>query len=148
MKKKEVIQVTEDVENLKPIETKGIDVSQFEGQRVNIESAEGMKVRSKFRDNGNGESEVLRVQSVPLGTIQDRDGNDTPIRASELFNLVRGDDGVLGWPTGAKGKLAKFMKKVGAKHPSELPGKEAIVRIRTKQGTDGATREFLGFITE
>jgi len=136
------------VKDLKPIETKGVDLSQFEGHQVRIEAAEVISVHSRFSANGNGESEVLRVLSEPLSTMQDREGNDVPLRASELFNLARSEDGFLGWPTGAKGKLSRFLKKAGAKHPSELVGKEATVRIRSKQGGDGTTREFLGFITE
>lgn len=143
-----MIQVTTEIEALKPIATKSVDLAQFEGQRVKIESAEVMTVRSKFAKSEDGESEVLKVTSVPLGTIQDRDGKEIPLQASELFNLTRDEDGVLGWPTGAKGKLANFMKKCGVKHPSEIVGKEATVRIRKKQGSDGMTREFLGFVTE
>ena len=140
--------MTTDVKDLKPIETKGVDLSQFEGRRVQIESTEVITVQSKFSNSGDGESEVLKVQSVPVGTIQDRDGNEVPLQASELFNLTRDEEGVLGWPTASKGKLAKFIKKCGVKHPSELAGKEATVRIRSKQSPDGATREFLGLITE
>ena len=146
-KSQEVINVT-DITELKPIESKGVDLSQFEGRRIQIESAEVITVQSKFSNKVDGQAEVLRVQSEPVSTMQDRDGNQVPLRASELFNLTRNEEGELGRPTGAKGKLAKFMKKLGAKHPSELVGKEATVRIRTKQGADGMTREFLGFLTE
>lgn len=133
---------------LKPIESQGVDLSQFEGSRVKIETVEVLAVPSKYSRNGNGEAEVLRVQSVPLATIQDKEGNDVPIPASELFNLTRDENGVLGWPEGARGKLAKFMKKLSVEHPKELPGKQAVVRIHTKQGSDGIEREFLGFITD
>jgi hypothetical protein len=145
----EVIEMEKtDVKGLKPIESKGIDLSQFEGQRVKIESVEVIEVPTKFGNSGNGESEVLKVQSVPVANIQDRDGNDIPVRASELFNLGHNADGELGWPTGPKGKLAGFLKRLGVGHPSQLVGKQVAVRIRAKKGTDGTTREFLGFITD
>ena len=137
-----------DGKDLKPIEPKGIDLSPFEGQRVRIESVEVTKVPSKFTANGDGEAEVLKVQSAPLETIKDKEGNEVPIRASELFNLVRGEDGGVGWPNGDKGKLAGFLKKMAVTRPWELVGKEAVVRVRAKKSVDGATREFLGFITD
>ena len=140
--------MSQEVKALKPVESQGVDLSQFEGGRVEIETVEVLVVPSKFAKSGNGEAEVLKVQSVPLATIKDREGNDVPIRASELFNLMRDDNGVLGWPEGARGKLAKFMKKLSVEHPKELPGKQAVVRIHTKQGSDGIEREFLGFITD
>lgn len=140
--------MTQEVEALKPIEGQGVDLSKFEGQRIEIEAAEVLTVPSKFKNNGNGEAEVLRIQSVPLGSIQNKEGDDVPIRASELFNLTRDANGVLGWPDGPRGKLARFMKKLNAEHPTELIGKKAVVRLHTKQGADGTQREFLGFLTE
>ena len=136
-----------DVEELKPIESKSVDLKQFEGRCVQIESVQVTTVPSIFSNNGNGESDVLRVQSEPLETIEDKDGNKVEIRASELFNLTQGENGELGWPTGPNGKLAGFMKKLGVRPPAKLVGKEVVVRIRSKQSTDGMTREFLGFIT-
>jgi len=137
-----------DVKELKPIEAKGVDLGQFEGQRAKIESVEVTKVRSNFGKDGDGESDVLKVQSVPLTTIEDRDGKDVALRASELFNLTRDENGALGWPTGPNGKLAGFMKKLGVSHPAEVIGKEVVVGIRRKEGTGGMTREFLGFNTD
>ena len=137
-----------DIADLKPIEGKGVDLGQFDRQRVRIESAEVITVHSKYSNNGDGQAEVLRVQSEPVCTMQDRDGKEVQLRASELFNLARNEDGILGWPTGAKGKLAGFLRKSNAKHPSELVGKEATVRIRSRRNPDGTTKEFLGFVVE
>ncbi len=106
------------------------------------------KVPSKFSNDDNGESDVLRAQSELPETIEDKDGNEVQIRASELFNLSRGENGELGWPTCPNGKLAGFLRKLGVEHPSEVVGKEVVVRIRRKQGTDGTVRDFLGFVTD
>ncbi len=131
------------VSSLKPIETKGMDLRQFDGAQVEIESVAVVTVPSKFA--GNGESEVLRVQSVPVVRIEGREG-DHAIRASELFNLMRGKDGQLGWPNGPNGKLANFLRRIGVIGPEELPGKQGTIRVRRKTGADGTTREFLGFV--
>ncbi len=88
--------MTTEIEALKPSATKNIDLAQLEGQRVKIDFAELMTVRSKFAKSEDGESEVLKVTSVPLGTIQDRDGREVPLQASELSNLTRDEDGVFG----------------------------------------------------
>ncbi len=135
------------VEDLKPLASKAIDLSQYEGRRVRIESVEVVRLPSKYSATEDGETDVLRVQTVPLRTIQDREGNDAKLRASELFNLNRDTDGTLGWPTGPKSKLAGFLRLTDSSAPSELPEKEVTVRVRRRRGTDGESREFLGFDT-
>ena len=111
--------MTTEIEALKPIATKNIDLAQFEGQRVKIDCAELMTVRSKFAKCEDGESEVWKVTSVPLGTIQDRDGNEVALQESELFDLTRDEDAVLGCPThgiSAEAELRRILS------PPSLPG--------------------------
>ena len=58
------------VRDLKPIEARGIDLKGLEGAHVDVESVEVMTVPSKFSGSEDGESEVLKVQSVPIHTIK------------------------------------------------------------------------------
>jgi hypothetical protein len=135
-----------------------IDLSQFVGIRVPIEKVEAIMIKSKYTTDGKtlapGQevlAPVLKVETVPVTTIKDRDGNDIVIRASEMFSLK--DTGqvdaagkkVYGWSTHEKGALNKFLKKLKVSRPAELKGK--LVVITTRPGNVEG-QEFLGFIKE
>lgn len=130
------------VDDLIPTENKGIDLTPFEGKRVRIAKAEVTEVPSKYSPTGR--EKVLRVESDPVTTITDGEGNEKPICASELFSLTM-EDGKLGWSIDPRAKLQNFLNKMKVGKPSELVGKETVVRLRTKKNEFGETT-FLGFV--
>jgi len=134
----------ENVENLKPIEKQGLDLTEFEGVRVKIEKVNVEHVKSKF--NTDGLVPVLKVQTEPITEILMPDSNDKiVVRASELFNLAINENS-LGWSTAPKGKLNNFLAKMKCTKPQELVGKLVTVRARIVK-TESGEKTFLGFIT-
>ena len=129
------------LDSLEPMESESLDLSPFEGKRVTIEKAEVIEVSSQFSETGR--QKVLRVESEPVTTVETAEGKKE-IRASELFNLIE-KDGKVGWSKDERGKLQKFLAKMKATKPTELVGKEAVVRLRSKKNDFGEST-FLGFV--
>ena len=91
-----------------------------------------MRMPSEFAECGY--QWVARVSSRPLTTIK-TDSGEINIRASELFNLSQDKEGkLIGFSLNEKGKLYRFMKKVGVEHPSELLGKKALITTYENKG--------------
>lgn len=139
-----------DLEGLEPIKSKGVDFSQFEGQKKPIEKVEVIDTTTPFDEEGTYHQDlkrdikVLKVATGVVTTIETNDGAKD-IYATELFNLkLDPETSTWGWPTGKKGKLQLFMNKLGVSHPRDLIGKDVILRVRSKEGSDN---EFLGFFT-
>jgi len=146
--------VVEDIGDLKPSEFKGLDLSEFVGKKFPIEKVYRKFVKSKFGPNNTtlapGQeilAPVLMVETAPVTSIQDREGNDIPIHASEMFSLKEEIDEngkkQYTWSQDDRGSLNKLLKKLKVDHPSKLKGK--IVQIITR-GTE--EKQFLGFIKE
>lgn len=142
---------TNKVDGLKPIEGKGVDFSEFEGQKKKIEVVEVSDTTTPYDEEGNYKEglkrpiKVLRVATEKVTTIPTDEG-DKDIHASELFNLKKDPEtGEWGYPTGKRSKILNFMKKMKVEHPKDLKGKEVILKVRKKAGSDN---EFLGFYTE
>ena len=112
-------------EDLQPVKSEGVDLTEFDGSRVQIDTLEVTQVKSQFSKTGM--QWVLKVQSVPLKEIE-VEGEKISFRASELFNLVQDDAGNLkGYPDNEKSNLAKFMKRVGVKAINQLKGRTALI---------------------
>ena len=128
---------------------KGIDVSEYEGQKVKIEGVEVKRVVTSYDENGDWveglkrKKQVLRVFSTTITTVTDGEGNEIKIRASELFNLKH-QDGKWGVSTSDKAKINKFLKKLnlpaGKEGVKQIGGQELIVK------TSGKNNNFLGFV--
>lgn len=129
-----------DVKDLKPIKSEGIDIKQFDGEKVEIEGIEQLRMPSEFAECGY--QWVARVFSRPLVNFKKDDGEEVKIRASELFNLSQDKEGKLtGFPVNEKAKLYRLMKKVGVEHPAELLGKKVLVTTYENKG-----KTFLRFV--
>jgi hypothetical protein len=132
------------ISELKLVESEGVDLTQYEGEKNEIKAVDVVKVPSLYGEDGKKlpvgqarEAFVLKVSGTPLAKIA-----DTDVAPTELFNLKVKDGVVVGWSS--KGSLQKFLDKMGVKHPQDLIGKKAIVTLR-KSASDG--RDYLGFVT-
>jgi hypothetical protein len=151
------------LEDMKPAVQ--IDFDEFEGCKAKIEDVEFREMPSKFvylKDmNGNtqldaegkpirdpeGKQWVMKVytESVLDVPAKGDSDNDFDLRASELFNFNRDEEGNTSW--GSKSNLGKFMKKLKIQHPKEMIGKLVTMRTYTKL-ISGEEKTFLGFIKE
>ena len=119
-----------DLDKLEGVEGTSVDLEQFDKKEVEIEKAEVVQVPSEYTETKK--QWVLKVSSVVLTTIGEGD-DKIDFRASELFNLVQDKDGNLkGYPEAEGSNLAKFMKDLKVKKPSELIGKKALIKAYEK----------------
>jgi hypothetical protein len=133
------------------------DLSIYVGKKVIIENVYRKFIPSKFGKDAEGKqitlppgqeimAPVLSVETEPVFTYKDKDGNDKPWRASEIFSLrekiVNGKK-VYDWSPHEKGALRKFLAKMKVDHPSKLKGK--TVQLITRGPEEN---QFLGFIKE
>lgn len=134
------------LDELEAIKTSGLDLSGYEGTKASIEKVEVEEVPTPYDEDGNlipglqRKIKCLRVSTGVVATVKTTDG-DKDLVASELFNLKE-ENGKLGWSNNKKGKLNKFLAKMDVLHPKDLKGKNVILRIRKKVGSEN---EFLGF---
>jgi hypothetical protein len=107
-----------------------------------------LDMKSSYGENGEllpqGQTrmvKVLKVSSVPLTTLKNKEGKEVDVRASELFNLKYADGkyGISGSP---KSKIQRFLAKYRCSDLKELKGKQVIV----KANTNPAGNTFLGFV--
>lgn len=136
----------------------GVDVSEFEGRRVDIEGYEVVELPSDYDPETGKEdpkagytAHKIRVFSKPVTTIKDSEGKEVAIRASELFGMkYDAETDKWGVSTSPKSFLNKFLAKCGL--PPGLEGvkqlgvagkgKQSLVMKIVKKGEN----EFLGFI--
>ena len=140
------------LDDLNTIEVgQGIEVSEYEGQKVEIEDAQVILVKQpydpetgEFHEGGQFSVQKLRVRTKPVASLKGPDG-EIHIRGSELFNLKL-KDGKYGVSTSERSSLAKLLKKlklpVSADGVRQLPGKQVVLKVVTNnQGQD-----WLGFV--
>ena len=149
----------DDLGNVGPIQSAGVDLAKYDKQVVTIEKSEIMQMTSHFTPLVTGTQIhmmqwVLRVSSNVLESI--REGPDKiEFRATEVFNLTQNDQGkLIGFPTGEKSKLMKFLKDLKIANPEHfktlkeiqdaIKGKQAVVKAETKE-RDGRTNTYLRF---
>lgn len=133
----EVKQIT--LDELKPIKSEGLDLSQYHNKQVRIEKAEVLQVPSSFTPFKKGSATehilqwVLKVQSEVVASIGEGDER-IDFRASEIFNLVQDDEGNLkGYPENEQSNIMKFMKDIRANSPHEIVGKTATIKAYDKE---------------
>lgn len=142
------VQKVMSLSDLKPIKAEGLDLKQFNNKRVKIERASVINVPATFTALVKGSATehlpqwVLKVESDIVATIGEGD-DKIEFRASELFNLIQDDSGILkGYPENDKANLVKFMRDINAKNPAEIVGKDSIIKAYDKkQLVDG--KEFI-----
>ena len=114
-----------------------LDVSQYIGRKVKIESYE--EYENVFKGQKSFSVKFTTTPVAILEDIQGDDGKPLELRASRFVGLQTDVDGNIGW--GPETKMGLLLQKHGAKHYRDLVGKEVIVQIR--QNKDG--QEFLTF---
>lgn len=143
--------MNEELDKLEPIKSEQLNLKIFHNKPTVIVRATVMQVPSRYTPLVEGSTTervkqwVLKVESDVVSTLKIAD-KTIEFRASELFNLVQTDQGVLaGYPQEEKSNLAKFMKDIGATKPSDIVGKSATIKAydRTREGE--GTRTFLKF---
>ena len=140
-------EVMVNLNELKPVESSGIDLKELEGTKSNIEQIIVEKVPSTY--SKDGKQLVLKLLTKVVTSFDDKEGNKIEVRASELFNLTKDKEtGSIGWSKHPKADLQKFLKKMNVNHPQELIGKTVTIVPRTKETKDKGTLTFLGFIRE
>jgi predicted SPOUT superfamily RNA methylase MTH1 len=136
-----------EVDELKPIETGGLDLGEFEGLKKRIDYLEIQSVPSQFSDTGK--TKVLKVITEPVTVFKNKKGEDIEIRASELFSLKYDDKSEQwGYSTSPKSRLQKLLKKCKVNRITDLKNKFVVVKVREVKRSDGTTGEFLGFHIE
>ena len=110
-----------------------LDVSQYIGKKVNIDSVKEYEGSFGF---------YIRVETTPVDVrkdMPDDQGNPLILKASRVFGLQTDAKQQLGW--GKDTKLGLFLAKMGVKHYNELTGKKVTVQLQTAK--DG--KEYLTF---
>lgn len=133
----------------------GIDVDEYEGQKVEIESYEIIQVKQKYNpvtgeiDGSDHEVPKIRVLTKPVAEIEVTNKETgkqekVKVRGSELFNLklVSGKWGV---STSPRASLNKFLEKLklpaGKEGLKRIVGKTVMLRKVTKN-----ERDWLGLV--
>jgi len=152
------------VEDMKPIESQGLDLSEYEGKKAKIEIVEVVDVESRY---GDGETEVdgrvyksneklpegktiptkvLKVSTEKLGEIETSEGKKE-IRASELFSLKKDTKNKSwGWSTHEKAKVQKLYKRLGIRNPNTNPKTALIGKTVTVIQRPGEDVSWLGIL--
>lgn len=144
---------TEDVEeiNLDEVETyesKGVDLTEFEGKRAKIEKTELVTIPTWYdeagdelpRDGKPRMTKVLRVTTEKVTEVENDAGEKIAIQASELFN-IKYEDGKVSISDSPKAKIQKLLAKLKVKNITEIKGKEVTLRTYDVKGST-----FLGFV--
>ena len=139
-------------ENIPDVESgSGIDLTEFTGQRKKIENIRVLEVESSFDENGvfndknKRKVKVLRIETETVTKITNKEGQEVPVRASELFNMKQNDEGAWGISTNEKAKIRKFMRRQKASSLKALIGTVVLLKDITDKKT-GST--YLSFVVE
>ena len=126
--------------------------SDFVNKLAKIESVDMVDIQSPFGEDGKqlpkGETvpaKAIKVTSVALGKAldadgqpcTDKDGNSFDLKATELINMTKDDDGTWGVSTSERSNYQKFIKSLKIDHIDKAIGMELVVKEK-KSG-------FLGF---
>jgi len=141
-----------DIENIPDVESgSGIDLEQFAGQRTKIAAIKQLEVETHFDENGDynenlkRKTMVLKVESEPVTEFKGKDGKTVKIKASELFNMKKNEQGVWGIPTAPKSKIRKFLARQKVKAVKDLMGTSVIIKDYVDKRTQNV---YLGFVIE
>ena len=122
------------------------------GSKSEIESMKVISAKSdydldgKYKKGLQRETKVIKIMTKEITKINNKEGEEVTVSASELFNLkeVEGEWGI---SKSRKAKIQIFMKKQKVSSMRELVGTGVTVRARTKELADNQTQTFLGFYT-
>ena len=136
-------------DELVSIKTAGVDLSEFEGKKAEIEKLAVLEMDSSYDEEGlllpKGQTRRVKVLKVITGTILESENSDKEkieFKASELFNLKYDKEAEKwGYSESPKSKIQKFFTKMKVKTPKELIGK--TITIRTYEKNDST---YMGFV--
>ena len=126
----------------------GVDLKEFEGQRVKIvkvmliDSISSYDEAGVYKEGLKRAVKKLKVITEPITKINTKDG-EIEIRASELFGLKQ-KDGKWGISDSPKASIQKLLKRQKATNIQQLVGTTVI--IKAVESEDG--KVFLGFVKE
>ncbi len=149
LNKKEV-----NISDLKPIEagknSGGIDFEKYHMKPYAIARVTITETLKGFKNNVFVELDEprpqLKVESEVLETGKDKDGKEFEVRATEWFNLIKKDDGSIGWSMHEKANLKKFLDGMRVTEPKELEGKMVTIKAVTKEDSEGQKKTRLRFV--
>lgn len=128
-----------EVEDLIPVESRGIDIEEYEGSRVKIASVEIIDTTTSYNEKGEWVEGLKRpikkmqVITESVGTYEDKEGLEVPIVSSTLYGLAMDKKtNKLGWSTHPNGKLNQLMTKLKVKTPKDLVGKMVTLTVRDR----------------
>ncbi len=140
------------LEEMKPVASKEpLVLDELHMKQTNIASVSVIEATKGYVDNKWVDplpvpQKQLYVESAPLKTVKDGEGNDVPLVAREWFNLIIKQDGTVGWSTNEKGKLHRFLKAIKVSHPKDLMGKPCIIKVVDKVDQEGSKTQLLRFM--
>lgn len=147
MNNNEEIEV-EDIPTFEP-EQQGTDLSEFEGNKVKVDSISVIDNVSSYDETGHYKEGLqrpvkkLKVLTTTVTQLVKSDGTNININASELFGMAY-KDGKWGISSHPKAGIQKFMKRQKVTKLKDLIGTTVTVKaVENKEG-----KVFLGFITE
>lgn len=143
-----------DIKNLEPLKSLDgesfFDYDKYHMQNTEIEKVAITESNVGYVNNKRVELDEPRpqllVESKILETKKDKDGEDIELRAREWFNLIKKSDGQICWSTHEKAKLNKFLSSMRVKAPAGLVGKKVIVKVESKEDSEGNKKQYLRFV--
>lgn len=149
---KDATEETIDFESIPDVEVgKGVDLSEFVGAKKKIEKISILNVETPYDETGKYNEavkrkiKVLKIETEAITTVKNKDGQEVPVRASELFNMKQNDEGEWGISTAEKSKIRIFMKRQKVNSLKALIGTSVIVKDYTDKKTGNT---YLGFVVQ
>ncbi|HUS51261.1 MAG TPA: hypothetical protein VMZ91_13925, partial [Candidatus Paceibacterota bacterium] len=110
-----------------------VDLEQFDKKETKIEFLDIVQVKSQYLPEGINQW-VLKASSEIITSIGEAE-DKIDFRASELFNLSQDKEGkLIGYPESEDSNLARFMKDLKVKTPTEIIGKKVLIKSFEKNG--------------
>ena len=153
------------VEDLQPVDSgESIDLSQYEGQKVPIESVQTIDLESKYaveaieidgKQFQSGDqlpagktvpSKALKVVTEKVAEVKNSNGEPVELKASELLPLKKKKDGTWGWSTNPKSKIQKLYKRLGIQDANVNPRTALVGKPVTIMVRPGDETSWLGFL--
>lgn len=128
-----------DLNNIKPVEPKALfDAKKYDGVKIKIAEVNQVWEDSHYIDGTYDATKIVKLPFVYVVTeVVDVIGEGEEkreIRVKARFSLQQDDNGNLVISKHPKGKLWKFMRKMGVDKLQDLKGK--IVSLTTEPSTD------------
>ena len=123
-----------DISQLKPVKGgESVDLEQFDKKETKIEFLDIVQVKSQYLPEVINQW-VLKASSEIITSIGEAE-DKIDFRASELFNLSQDKEGkLIGYPESEDSNLARFMKDLKVKTPTEIVGKKVLIKSFEKNG--------------